>query len=143
VIHDLIHVCRLLGIFRLKRDVASLSPSGPGLSCLGTPKRNSFGYHSEGRVRNGPAFLFIANKRQGVSIGELPLQVGKTQQRKRFTTKLNGYQLKIQCFAPGFLPRSGLLLQKIIIETYMKEGLHHQGFHPAKCRFRGIMRSIH
>jgi hypothetical protein len=30
----------------------------------------------------------------GVSIGGLPLQVAKTQQRKHFNTKLNGYQSK-------------------------------------------------
>jgi hypothetical protein len=30
----------------------------------------------------------------GVSIGELPLQVAKAQQRKHFNIKLNGNQLK-------------------------------------------------
>jgi hypothetical protein len=39
----------------------------------------------------------------GVSIGGLPLQVAKTQQHRRFNTKLKGYQLKKRCFAPTCL----------------------------------------
>jgi hypothetical protein len=39
----------------------------------------------------------------GVSIGGLPLKVGKTEQREYFNTKLNGYQLKKRCFAPTFV----------------------------------------